>query len=203
MEFTDRYGDNPMEGEHPDVVTGMGAAEALERLRGDAVAGNKRTGKAAVIYLSAPAGGAAGFEDGAVAMKKLIQPRGFLRAFLVWRRHVHAIPVDHLVSLDFGGRTRGGQATQLLRADGNQLVIFQEFQRRRARLALPVIAAADAQQAGADQNSHAISSAISIIWVKVSRTSWGLKDSPVNTLSEIVSSDRAFFPARAAFRYRA
>ena len=33
MEFTDRYGDDPMEGAHPDIVTGMSAAEALERLK--------------------------------------------------------------------------------------------------------------------------------------------------------------------------
>lgn len=33
MEFTERYGDDPTEGAHPEVVTGMSADEALARLR--------------------------------------------------------------------------------------------------------------------------------------------------------------------------
>ena len=49
----------------------------------------------------------------------------------------------------------------------------------------------------------AIFKAISIIWVKVLRTSSGVQPSPVKGLSEIVRSASAFLPARAAFRYRA
>ena len=50
---------------------------------------------------------------------------------------------------------------------------------------------------------HAISSAISIMWVKVVWRSSAGRLSPVARLSEMVSSASAFFPAAAAFRYSA
>ena len=47
---------------------------------------------------------------------------------------------------------------------------------------------------------YAISRAISIIWVNVFWRSSAGRASPVTALSEMVSSESAFFPAAAAFR---
>ena len=124
----------------------------------------------------------------------------FLCASLGGPGSVFTFPADDDAAPDFAGRARRRKTAKLLRADRDQIMTLKQRGDFRRRLALCVIAAADAQQAGAAQQFHAIVRAISIICVKVSRTAWLPRLSPVKGLSEMVSSVSAFMPAAAALR---
>ena len=89
------------------------------------------------------------------------------------------------------------------------LEVFQKFLRlRRLSVVCPLIFGKGLSESTYDSDvfrpfDYAISSAISIILVKVFWRSSAGSASPVIRLSEMVSSASAFLPAAAAFRYSA
>lgn len=130
----------------------------------------------------------------------MIQAQSFLCASFKGFGLVLAIPADDDGVPDLARRAWCRQTAQLLGADRYQFMPFKQRVNLRGQFALSVITAADTQQAGTAQQSHAIARAISIICVKVSLTAWLPKLSPVKGLSEMVSKASAFLPAAAALR---
>ncbi len=109
-----------------------------------------------------PAGGAAAFEeDGcdrlASGQKQGLSgptDKGLADVFLVVAAQDLSLALQNSMAIaacQFGCGSWGGQAAQLLRTEGNPAAVFQGLQTGQVGLALPVIAAGETDQAGADQ----------------------------------------------------
>ena len=117
-----------------------------QQLRRHTLAGDHLPGKAPIIDAGTAAGGAALLEQGfAGPLSRLQSP---LRPGAECRRHIRPGPGEDLVPHPLGGDTGRGQAAQLLRADGDQLVTRPKRLRLRDGIAAAVIPAGLSQQAG-------------------------------------------------------
>ena len=129
-----------------------GNAVFTEQRGGHTVAAGQAAGKAAVVDRAAAAAGAALLQNGAPAAEQPRQPEGLLRTAPVGGGHIRSVLHDDLRPDALRGQARRRQAAQLLRADRDQRIFLHQPQDRFLRLASAVIAAAHAEQAGADQN---------------------------------------------------
>lgn len=118
---------------------------------GQPLTGNQFSGKAAVVDHSAATGRGTGFQDGlpATLRQRNLQHR-------LGTTHKSGSNIDpalrqHPLTDDFCRFTRGRQASQLFRADRDQLVRFFQAKQRCMGIALAVPLAGNALQASTDQ----------------------------------------------------
>ena len=108
-------------------------------------------GEGAVVDLPAAAGGAALFEQGGLAVVEVAQAQGLGGAAEELLGHVPAVLRDDLAAQALGGTAGRGQAPQLLRADGDAGVLFEQAFVLGQLVGLAVVAAAHAQETGAHE----------------------------------------------------
>lgn len=133
----------------------------LEQGSGHPVPAAATSGEGPVPDAALPAGGAPRLEDGPINLEQLGQAQGRLRSAQEWPGEVLPGAVDNLrlapedrpsiAAADLRRGAGGGQAAELLRADGDQLFAAAQGDQPRAAMVPPIIAGGQTQKTSADE----------------------------------------------------